>query len=85
MVRGSAGQGGYSQIPGPGAKVSKQAPPNPPLFGASSSMGPLCATKSPSEASRAGTGGQEGGAQKPGSTTACSFGALTEEGAAGLN
>lgn len=62
---GSEGQGGYSQIPGPGAKVSKQHPPTPWLH---SSMGPLCGDKEPFR-------GQPGrGAQGLGALWPCSVG-----------
>lgn len=51
MVRGweEVAQGGYSQIPGPGVKVSKQPSPTQ----ASTAQWGLCvATKSPSESSQ---------------------------------
>lgn len=46
MVRGweEVAQGGYSQIPGAGVKVSKQPSP---MQASRSSMGPLCGDKEP--------------------------------------
>lgn len=48
---GGGGTGGYSQIPGPGVKVSKQPFP---IWASTAQWGLCVATKSPSEASQGG-------------------------------